>query len=77
MPTENTPRPAHLAWCKERALAYVDLGDLPSAFSSMTSDLGKHPATAGHPGIALGAQLLFAGHLSTAAEMRRFIEGFN
>jgi hypothetical protein len=65
----------HLAWCRSRALAYVDAGDLPSTWASLCSDLGKHPQTSGHAGIELGSRLLFAGHLATARQMRDFIEG--
>lgn len=39
-------RDEHVAWCKTRALAYVDAGDLNNAFASMCSDLRKHPDTA-------------------------------
>lgn len=39
---ETTTRADHLAWCKQRALQYVDAGDLTGAYASMTSDLGKH-----------------------------------
>ena len=70
-------RADHLAWCKKRALGYVDAGDLPQAFASMGSDLGKHLGTANHSAIQLGAMLLFAGHLDTPEKMRKFIEGFN
>lgn len=67
----------HLTWCKERALEYVDAGDLQSAFTSMTSDLSKHPETRNHAGSQLGMMLLMAGHLSTPEEMRAHIEGYN
>lgn len=68
-------RSEHMEWCKSRALEYVDAGDLPNALASMSSDLGKHPETQGHA--ALGMMLMMSGHLSTAAEMRKFILGFN
>ena len=42
----------------------------------MGSDLGKHPETANHSAIQLGMMMLMAGHLTTPAEMRKFIEGF-
>lgn len=78
MPSETvTSRQEHLAWCKARAMEYVDAGDNAQALASMTSDLGKHPETAGHPAIELGMTLLLAGHLSTRQQMRRFIDGFN
>lgn len=70
-------RAEHLHWCKQRALAYVDAGDLHGAFASMASDLQKHPETAGHIGAVLGMAQLMGGLLDTPAEMRRYIEGFN
>ena len=70
-------RDEHLAWCKQRALEYVDAGDLQSALASMGSDLNKHPDTANHVGAELGLMLMISGHLSTQDEMRRHIEGFN
>ena len=35
-------RDEHLAWCRERALEYLDTGDLTRAFTSMVSDVTKH-----------------------------------
>lgn len=70
-------RSEHLAWCKKRALEYVDAGDTEQAFASMGSDLNKHPDTRGHVGISLGVTLMMAGKLNSPAEMRKFIEGFN
>jgi hypothetical protein len=70
-------RQQHLDWCKRRALEYVDAGDLQDAFSSMASDLSKHPETVGHTGIELGMLQLMGGMLSTPEQMRQFIEGFN
>ena len=70
-------RQEHLEWCKKRALEYVDNGDLPQAFASMGSDLGKHPETANHSAISLGMALMMSGNLNTQTEMRKFIEGFN
>lgn len=76
--TTNDPtRQEHLAWCKQRALQYCDDGDTAQAFSSMTSDLGKHDGTKGHAAIELGMMLLIGGMLSAPHEMRKFIEGFN
>lgn len=68
-------RAEHLAWCKQRALEYVEQGDVQNAFASMTSDLQKHPETQGHPAPELGMMLLVAGHLSTVTQMREWIEG--
>lgn len=38
-------RATHLQWCKNRALEYVEIGDLENAITSMKSDLAKHPET--------------------------------
>lgn len=70
-------RDEHLAWCKKRALEYCDKGDVMQAFTSMGSDLDKHPETKKHPGVDIGLGLLMIGDLRSPAEMRHFIEGFN
>ena len=70
-------RSEHLQWCKDRAMEYVKRGDIPQAFASMTSDLGKHPDTQGHPAIQLGAGLIMLGEMKTAQQARDYIEGFN
>lgn len=70
-------RTEHLQWCKNRALEYVEKGDLRQAFASFSSDMAKHSETANHSALALGAGLLFGGHLNTAPEMGKWINGFN
>ena len=70
-------RAEHLAWCKERALAYVDQGDLQNAFASLISDLRKHPETEDHAASELGMMLMMTGHLNTVKDMRDFINGCN
>jgi hypothetical protein len=70
-------REEHLAWCKERALEYVEIGELQNALASMGSDLDKHEATKGHAAMRLGFQMLIAGHLNTPEKMRKFILEFN
>jgi hypothetical protein len=70
------PRAEHLAWCKQRALAYLP-SDPVQAFTSMASDLNKHPDTANHSALELGMMMLMGGLLKSPAEMRKFIEGFN
>lgn len=72
-----TDRAEHLQWCKDRALQYVDADDLPQAFASMASDLGKYPETANGPFVISGTVLMISGKLSTAHQMRKFINGFN
>lgn len=75
--TSELSRAEHLQWCKDRALQYVDAGDIENAYASLASDLGKHPETEGHAAIGFGIMMLMSGQLSTADQMRRFINGFN
>lgn len=70
-------RAEHLEWCKQRAYAEIEAGNLEDAFASMASDLGKHEGTAKHSGIMIGMMMIAAQQLNTADEMRRFIDGFN
>lgn len=70
-------REEHLQWCKNRALEYVEQGNLENAFMSMASDLQKHDGTRGHVGIQLGMAEMMMGLLSTSEEMKEFINGFN
>jgi hypothetical protein len=70
-------RAEHLQWAKDRANAYVDQGEMVIAYTSMASDLSKHPETENHCAIDFGFHLLLGGHLATAQKMRDFINGFN
>lgn len=70
-------RKDHLAWCKQRALEYVAIGELQQAFASMGSDLNKHDETKDHMAMELGMMLLIGGHLNTPEKMKKFIEGIN
>lgn len=70
-------RAEHLQWCKDRAMEYVRQGELQNAFASFTSDMGKHPETANHSALELGAMMLFGGLLSSASEVEKWIMGFN
>ncbi len=70
-------RAEHLAWCKQRALEYVDRGDTANAVASMISDLGKHEETQRHMGIELGIMLEMGGQLSSQRDVRDWIEGCN
>jgi hypothetical protein len=70
-------REEHLAWCKARALEYVEAGDVEQAFSSFVSDMGKHADTANHVGLSLMHKCFLSGLISSPASMGRFIEGFN
>lgn len=68
-------RGEHMKWCKDRALEYVDRGELQNAVASMFSDMGKHDETRGSVGI--GSILLAAVDMTNQESVRRFIEGFN
>lgn len=70
-------REDHMAWCKRRALEYVERGSPMEAMASMFSDLKRHPETADHAAIPLGMGMMMMGKLSTPGEARKFIEGFN
>ncbi len=77
--TEN--RAEHLSRCKKRAIAYLDnpneKAGVINAWSSIASDLNKHPETEGHVAILLGGMRMTIGTLSTKAQMAEFIDGIN
>jgi hypothetical protein len=70
-------RSEHVAWCKERALKYLEVGDVTNAWASMASDLQGHSETKSHPALQIGTMMVFGGKLKSVEEMRKFIEGFN
>ena len=67
-------RDEHLAWCKRRALDYLDRGEIREAITSMLSDLNKHPQLGCNPYLAM-VGMMAARDLDVGAA-RRFIEGF-
>ncbi len=77
MSNSEPSRAEHVAWCKARALEYCDIDDPQQAFQSMVSDMNKHDETRKHPANELGLMQVMGGMLSTSAEMRKFIEGYN
>ena len=70
-------RNEHLQWCKDRAMEYVNDGDLSQAFASFNSDITKHLETINHSALKIGFMLFFNDHLGTAAKMEKWIQGFN
>jgi len=70
-------RSEHLAWAKQRALEYVDQGNVSDAFTSMVSDLGKHDELQNHMGLEMMTMLFLSGGLNDPHAMRHYIEGFN
>lgn len=69
-------RSEHLQWCKDRALEYLDRGDLQHAFASMVSGMSKHEET----DIPILKALVPLGILyvteGDTPGLRRWIEGF-
>jgi hypothetical protein len=77
MEGDGMTREEHLAWCKERALEYLDRGEVRDGFMSMLSDLRKHIELEGHIGIQLGVGLMLTpGWIENEREVRHWIEGF-
>jgi hypothetical protein len=70
-------RAEHLAWCKQRALEYVDAGNLDGARQSMLIDLQKWEEPL-YPGDMLAVLLMDAAlFCKTSDQMRYWINGFN
>lgn len=72
-------REEHLAWCKARALEYIERGDVRNGITSMMSDLSKHPET---KALATSDMESFQAMIATmldndARAARRFIESIN
>lgn len=71
-------RDEHLAWSKKRALEYLDHGDVRQGFTSMLSDLSKHPELKDHKGGEIGVMfMMLPGWINDPVEVRRWIVGFN
>lgn len=70
-------RDEHLAWCKKRALKYLDRGDVPNAIASMMSDMQKHDETKFDSDSILSAMGMMAAMSGDPNEARRYIVGFN
>lgn len=72
-------RDEHLEWAKRRALEYIDRDNNPrEAFTSMLSDLSKHPELKDHAGGTIGVGFMcLPGWIDNRTEVRRWIVGFN
>lgn len=68
-------RVEHMAWCKERAIDYLDRGEITNAIASMVSDLGKHDETARSRAVAV--MTLLAIDSRDREQVRKWIDGFN
>lgn len=69
-------RDEHLAWCKTRALKYLDEGNLLESFTSMCSDLSKHPDFQKIEYVMFPLGLLYVQN-HEFNQLRKWIEGFN
>jgi hypothetical protein len=71
-------REEHLAWCKQRALEYIDRGQVNEGLASMMSDMRKHPETESKSGALdqLTVGLMMIGALSTPDQARKYINGY-
>lgn len=71
-------RDEHIAWCKRRALDYLDRDDVEDgvrlAITSLLSDLNKHPETK-PSGKSWGLLGLSVAMENDTARAREFIEG--
>ena len=66
----------YVAWCKQRALEYVDLGDLVQVVTSMISDMSNHPES-DKPALNM---LMFSGMMEAQRgtdAVRKWINDFN
>jgi len=77
MKDNDMDRVEHLQWCKDRAMEYLDHGNLQQAFASFNSDMAKHEETAKHSALKLGSMLFANGQLDTVAKMKKWMLGFN
>lgn len=74
-------REEHMKWCKDRAMDYVNRGDLQNAVLSMMSDLEKHEDTSlkkrGGALAMLGLMAMQQAASNDRDGVVRYIEGFN
>lgn len=73
-------REEHMQWCKDRAMKYVESGDLLEAVTSMMSDMEKHPETKLAPDSILSQLGMLTAMDATRgdrAAVVRYITGFN
>lgn len=72
-------RQEHVQFCKDRAMEYVNRGDLLNAVTSMMSDMDQHPETSGSKGplAMLGMMAAMQAQQGDRDGVVRFIQGFN
>jgi hypothetical protein len=70
-------RDDHLAWAKDRAVAYLDAGGVHTAIASMVTDLVLHDSTRGiatAAGIEILKEVLISAPSERPAIVRAWIE---
>lgn len=74
-------REEHLQWAKDRAIEYVDRGDMVNALASFASDCRKHEDTAlivtGAGGMLLATEGSRCVSTNDREGMRRLILGYH
>lgn len=71
-------RTEHLQWCKDRALQYLNNGQIAEGMASFTSDMSKHEGTDKTLNNGLSQPLILMAMMSNnQAECIRCVEGFN
>jgi hypothetical protein len=69
-------RAEHLAWCKERALEYIDAGDVQNGVTSFASDVRKDASTADDASSIGMTCISFLLDRPSPEQARQFIEEF-
>ena len=71
-------RSEHLQWCKDRAVAYLNEGQIAEGIASFTSDMRKHEETKATLNNGLSMPLIMQATMSNSGtECIKCIEGFN
>lgn len=69
----ETSRAEHVAWAKQRALEYAEIGDAANCIASMLSDMRKHRETAQ----SVFVLAVIAPRTGDKDQLRRWVEGVN
>lgn len=71
----TTTRSEHLEWCINRAMEYINRDQISEAYSSIISDLHKHPETISAFGTQILLMIMIGGDLNKN-ELLNFINKF-
>lgn len=67
--------PEHLAWAKQRAIEFLDRGDIKNALTSLASDLTKSPETATLARRSAGETMALIIGRASEEQVREYING--